>query len=269
LDWGDGATIVGLIEKIARREGIGDLLAEGVKRAAQVIGNGADACAMQVKGLEMPRQEPRFAKGFGLGHAVSNRGADHLYGLPTIDVAGNWQAARRIFPAEIVEKLMDTADESYKPDLLIYGEHYCAVTDALGICKFSTTEEYSLFPGDLAQGLGALGTKLTGEELLEIGERIVNLERLYNIREGLSRTDDYLPRRFTQELLPLVENVVDRSTQRTSLGRQIRIGQIFDFDAMLDRYYDLRGWDRNGRPTVDTITRLDLAAEYATMGRGS
>ncbi|MCL4395361.1 MAG: aldehyde ferredoxin oxidoreductase family protein [Chloroflexi bacterium] len=262
LDWGDGETIVDLIQRIARREGIGDLLAEGVKRAADAIGNGADACAMHVKGLEIPRQEPRFSKGFGLGHATSNRGADHLYGLPTIDVAGNWQAARRIFPSEIVDQVMDTADESFKPDLLIYGEHYCAVTDSLGICKFSTTEEYSLFPADLAQGLAPLGVELSGDELLEIGERIVNLERLYNAREGLSRKDDCLPRRFTQEPLSLLENELEPSSQRTRLGRQIRVGRIVDFNAMLDRYYDLRGWDAElGLPQPETLERLGLADE--------
>ncbi|MBI3362770.1 MAG: aldehyde ferredoxin oxidoreductase family protein, partial [Chloroflexi bacterium] len=184
LGWGDGPSIVGLVEKIGRREGIGDALAEGVRRAAAIIGGGSEDYAMHVKGLEMPRQEPRFSKGFGLGHATSNRGADHLYGLPAIDLGGNWATARKIFPAEIVEPLMDTEDETYKPDMLIYGEHYCAVTDALGICKFSTAEEYSLLPDDLAPGLRALGIETDGAALLEIGEPIVNLERLCNVREG-------------------------------------------------------------------------------------
>ncbi|MBI4790740.1 MAG: aldehyde ferredoxin oxidoreductase family protein [Chloroflexi bacterium] len=260
LVWGDGASIVGLIEKIGKRQGVGNLLADGVKWAAAKIGNGADAWAMHVKGLEMPRQEPRFAKGFGLGHATSNRGADHLYGLPTIDVSGNWDTARKIFPSDIVIPLMDPANETYKPDMLVYGEHYCAVTDALGICKFSTTEEYSLLPDDLAQGLGALGGEDTGAELLTIGERIVNLERLYNIREGLSRSDDCLPLRF-QEPLPLLANETDPATEQTRLGAPIRVGRLIDFEAMLDRYYRLRGWDRDGRPTAETLARLGLAEE--------
>ena len=140
---------------------------------------------MQVKGLELPRQEPRFAKGFGLGHATSNRGADHLYGLPAIDLAGAWDVANRLFPAEIVPELMDPANEKYKADMVVYGEHFCAVTDALGICKFSTIEEYALFPEDLAPGVAALwGRPVTGADLLLVGERIVNLERLYNVRQG-------------------------------------------------------------------------------------
>ena len=135
---GDPASILGLIERIAYRRGIGDLLAEGVMRAAQGIGGGAEYYALHVKGVELPRQEPRIAKGFGLGHAVGNRGADHLYALPTIDLAGKWEVAEQLFPADIVEELMDTANEKYKADVVLYGEHFSAVADSLGLCKFST-----------------------------------------------------------------------------------------------------------------------------------
>ena len=261
LEWGDGPSIVGLVEKIGRREGIGDLLAEGSRRAGEKLGGGAVDYAMQVKGLEMPRQEPRFSKGFGLGHAVSNRGADHLYGLPAIDLGGKWDVARQVFPAEIVDELMDPDRETYKADMVIYGEHYSAVTDSLGICKFSTIEEYSLMPADLVPGLTALGFDLDSASLLEVGERIVNLERLFNVRHGLGRADDYLPKRFTEEPLPLRANVTDPVTGRTELGEVLRVGQLFDFDAMLDRYYRLRGWDLNGRPTRETLERLGLATE--------
>jgi aldehyde:ferredoxin oxidoreductase len=206
LEWGDADTVHGLLKKIAYRQGVGDILANGVRRAAVVIGQGTEQYAMQVKGLELPRQEPRFAKGFGLGHATSNRGADHLYAMPAIDLAANWEAARHIFDEEIVPELMNPANEKYKPDMVVYGEHFCAVTDALGICKFSTVEEYSLFPEDLAPGVAALGAQpITGQDLLTIGERIVNLERMYNIRHGFSRADDQLPRRFTAERVPLYE----------------------------------------------------------------
>jgi aldehyde:ferredoxin oxidoreductase len=260
LEWGDGASIVGLIEKIARRRGIGSMLAEGVQRAAALIGGGAGAWALHVKGLELPRQEPRFAKGFGLGHATSNRGADHLYGLPTMDVSGNWDKARQLFAPEIVEQLMDPADETYKPDMLIYGEHFSAIADSLGICKFSTGENYSLLPDDLAAGMRALGIDVTGDALLETGERIVNLERLYNVREGLGRAEDHLPARF-QEPLPLLANEIDPATGETRLGGVLRMGQLFDFDKMLDRYYRLRGWSGDGRPSIATLERLGLAEE--------
>ena len=260
IEWGNPATLHGLIERIALRQGIGDILAEGTKRAAERIGGGAERYAMQVKGLELPRQEPRFAKGFGLGHATSNRGADHLYGLPAIDLAGAWDVANRLFPAEIVPELMDPANEKYKPDMVVYGEHFCAITDALGICKFSTIEEYALFPEDLAPGLAALwGRPVTGADLLTVGERIVNLERMYNVREGLSRADDRLPLRFTEEPAPLYEFEEDPVTgEMQQSAEPIRFGLLHDFDGMLDRYYDLRGWQRNGIPQPETLRRLDL-----------
>jgi len=260
LQWGDPATVLGLIERIAWREDIGDLLAEGVRRAADILGGDAPRYAMHVKGMEIPRQEPRIAKGFGLGHATSNRGADHLYALPTIDLAGNLEAARRFFPAEIVPALMEADNEAYKPDLVIFSEHYCAVADSLGVCKFSTAETYATYPEDLAAGLSALrGEEISGAELLTAGERIVNLERLYNVRMGLSRVDDHLPARFVTEPLPIHSFERDEATGQVHPSAEpLHVGRLHDFEAMLDRYYHLRGWDRHGRPTATTVERLGL-----------
>jgi aldehyde:ferredoxin oxidoreductase len=260
LQWGDADTVLGLIARIARRQGVGDLLAEGTRRAAQQLGGEASRYAMHVKGMELPRQEPRIAKGFGLGHATSNRGADHLYALPTIDLAGNLDAARHFFPAEIIPALMDADNEAYKPDLVVLTEHYCAVADALGICKFSTAETYATYPEDLAAGLSALwGREITAQELLTTGERIVNLERLYNVRLGLSRADDHLPARFTSEPLPIRTFDRDAATGETRPSPEpVHVGRLNDFEAMLDRYYRLRGWSQNGIPAPDTLRRLGL-----------
>jgi aldehyde:ferredoxin oxidoreductase len=259
LEWGDADTILGLIKSIAERDGLGDLLAEGVQRAAAKIGRGAQELAMHVKGLELPRQEPRIAKAFGLGHATSNRGADHLYGLPTIDLAGHWDAARKLFPEDILPQLMDTADETYKPDILIYGENFCAVIDSLGVCKFSTAETYCLMPEDLAKGLLELGYEFTAEELLTIGERIVNLERLYNLRHGLKREQDKLPARFTNEPLDIFSYSFDPdSGEALQSETPVVSGALVALESMLDRYYELRGWDKNGVPTSQTLDRLGL-----------
>jgi aldehyde:ferredoxin oxidoreductase len=208
---------------------------------------------MHVKGLELPRQEPRIAKGFGLGHVTANRGADHLYALPTIDLAGNLEAAQHFFPPEVVPQLLEADDEAYKPDLVVLSENYCAVSDALGVCKFTTTETYALYPEDLARGLSRLRDEtLTGEDLLVAGERIVNLERLYNARLGLSRTDDQLPERFVAEPLPVVTFAGEGEEE------VIHVGELRDVQSMLDRYYRLRGWDENGIPTPETARRLEL-----------
>jgi len=260
LEWGDPETLTGLIERIAHRQGLGDLLAEGSRRAAERIGGDAPQFAMQVKGMELPRQEPRIAKGFGLGHATSNRGADHLYALPTIDLAGQFDVASRYFPAEIVAELMEADNETYKPDMIRFTEHYCALSDALGVCKFTTAETYAVLPDDLAVGLGALwGRQVTGDDLLAAGERIVNLERMINVRLGFARADDRLPARFTSEPLEVYAFVPDeQSAAPVRSQAPVHVGILNDFEAMLDRYYALRGWDADGVPEAETLARLGL-----------
>lgn len=265
LEWGDSSTILGLIKNISHRKGLGNTLAEGTKRAAEIIGNGADAFAMHVKGLELPEQEPRVAKGMGLGHAVGNRGADHLYGLPAIDLGGNFETARKVFAPEIIDELMDSYNEKYKPDMLIYGEHFCALSDAFGVCKFTTTEEYSLMPSDFLPGLKILGYDFNEDTLLQAGERIVNLERLFNVREGFDRKDDSLPKRFTTEPMPIYANEIDPTTGATTLGTQIGTAIVENLDAMLDRYYLLRGWNKNGKPSPEKLKQLGLDEEREVL----
>ena len=253
LSWGGAETIIELIRRIADRRGIGDLLAGGVRRAAAALGGAAIRFAMEVKGLEIPSQEGRVAKSFGLGHATSNRGADHLYGLPTIDTAHLEEAGWAMLP-HVMPEVMDSADERYKPDLLVVSENACAVADSLGVCKFSTVESWALYPEDLARGLRALGRETTAEDLMRAGERIVNLERMYNVRLGLSGDDDRLPVRFTEEPLPVAH------------GDVVVEHRIEDLPGMLARYYRLRGWDERGVPTAATLEGLGLAdlAEAAT-----
>ncbi|MFC2082937.1 aldehyde ferredoxin oxidoreductase family protein [Candidatus Bipolaricaulota bacterium] len=245
LSWGNSETIIALIELIAAREGLGELLADGVKRAARTIGNSADRYAMEVKGLEIPSQEGRVAKGFALGHATSNRGADHLYGLPTIDTAHLEEAGAAMLP-HVMPDVMDPLNEETKPDLLVVSEHYCAVADSLGVCKFSTVETYPLYPKDLAKGLSALGIETSASDLLKAGERIINLERMYNVRLGMTAADDRLPSRFTEEAL-LVQH-----------GGNVTQHIVEDMDAMLAKYYSLRGWNEMGIPTADKLRELGL-----------
>ena len=259
LEWGDADSILGLIKAITFRNGLGDTLAEGVSRAAEVIGKGSARYAMHVKGVEMPRQEPRVSKAFGLGHATSNRGADHLYGLPGMDSAGMWEAARKIFPEEILPELMDSADETYKPDILQYGENFCAVVDSLGLCKFSTTQTYIVMVDEIAAGLSALGIPVSADDLLLAGERIVNLERLYNIRHGFDIQLDKLPDRFINEPLEVFEFTPGEAGQNAVRSQApVTIAKIQDFAAMLQRYYSLRGWSVDGKPTRETLERLEL-----------
>jgi len=246
LEWGDPETIIRLVKMIAYREGIGRILGEGVKRAAESIGNGAEQFAMHVKGMEIPRQEPRTVKAFALGHATSNRGADHLYALPTIGY-GNYKVAKRYFPhlsEEDLRRFMDIRSEDFKALQVSFTEKVCAIADSLGVCKFTTAETYAIIPEQLAEGLSKVtGEEYTLESLLEAGERIINIERLFNLREGFGRADDALPQRFLKE-------------PYAAPGYK---PTVVDLSRMLNEYYDLRGWDREtGSPKPSTIERLGL-----------
>ena len=250
LEWGDEQSILGLIERIAYRRGLGDLLAQGVRSAALKLGKEAKKYALHVKGLEMPMQEPRICKGMALGHSTSNRGADHLYALPTIDLAGNVEAAEKLFP-QCMPEILEPTNETFKPDMVVYTEAYCAVSDALGVCKFSTTENFALYPEDIARGLSELpGYNHSGESLIRAGERIVNLERMYNHRLGLNRRDDQLPDRFLGE---------GATVYNMDSGEVVKEGLVVDLEYMLDRYYSLREWDQQGIPTSSKLKSLDLA----------
>jgi len=256
LTWGNPAAILELIEQIGMQRGLGTILGRGTRQAAQQLGGDAHSLAMHVKGLEIPCQEPRVAKAFGLGHATSNRGADHLYGLPTIELANSEPVARQIVP-DLLPSVLDPWDESSKPALLKFSEEYCAVSDALGICKFTTTETYAVVPTDIASALTALGLPLSASALLVIGERIVNLERWINVKHGLSSADDTLPRRFLDEPLPL--HRAGQLTQGPTASQPLP--RIHDLPDMMNRYYKLRGWSRDGVPTAKTLTRLQLSQE--------
>jgi len=257
LAWGEVDAILPLLHKIAYRQGIGDLLAEGVKRAAAAIGRGAEEFAMHVKGMELPRQEPRVAKAFGLGHATSNRGADHLYALPTIDIAGLREAAEKLFP-QCLPEIMELTGEKYKPEMVVFTEAYNAVVDAVGVCKFSTSETYALYPEDLARGLSTLGIPFSAEELLRAGERIVNLERMYNVRLGFSRADDRLPARFTESPATVYVFSPPQGEKDTKPVGVAREGLVIGLETMLDEYYALRGWTRSGIPTPEKLGELGL-----------
>ncbi|KUO49390.1 MAG: hypothetical protein APF76_08440 [Desulfitibacter sp. BRH_c19] len=256
FEWGNTTEIIELITRIAYRDGIGDLLAEGVKRAAEKIGNGAEDLAMHVKGMELPRQEPRVVKAFALGHAVANRGADHLYALPTIDLAGHVDVAKKYFN-DIYPEIMDIGIEKHKARMIKFTEAYNAISDAVGVCKFSTTENYCLYPEDISSGLTALGQKYTTDELVKAGERIVNLERMYNVRLGLNRKDDQLPKRFLKEAINVYKMVADDDFILHP-KEAIKKDLVVHLDEMLDDYYRLRGWDNNGVPTEEKLKELGL-----------
>ena len=224
--FGDARSLLACIEDIAYRRGWGDALAEGSRRFAE--SHGAVEYAMQVKGMELPGYEPRAMGGQGLGFATSNRGGCHLRG--------------NMLSAEIlgVPKLVDRLVYQGNAGLLIHHQHIAAVFDAIGVCKFAG---FAISEEHLARLLSAVtGVSFEPQVLHVIGERIWNLERLYNLREGFTHRDDTLPRRLLEE--PLAEG--------PAKGRTVNLA------PMLADYYRFRGWDSQGVPARRKLGQLGL-----------
>jgi aldehyde:ferredoxin oxidoreductase len=219
LGFGGGAALLSTIEKIARREGLGDLLAEGSRLAAAELGGGSAEWAMHVKGLEMPGYEPRSLKTLALGLAVATRGACH-----------NRSAAYQADVAELVDRL--SAEES-RGRLVAEGEDQEALLDSLILCKFVRGCFADFYTEAGAMYNAVAGFDLTPEEFRRAGERIINLKKAFNIREGWRREDDTLPPRI------LTDALSDGAAQGVSLSRA-------ELDLMIDGYYRARGWTPDG-----------------------
>lgn len=245
LTWGNGETILALIHKVAHREGFGDLLADGVVRAAERLGRGSEEYALHGKGLEVFQADVRTIKAYGLGNAVSSRGADHLRSEPWFEFSNDpEEGIRRYGIAETAFRL------EYKGKGLVvkHFEEMAAISDAIGVCKNTYNNMEVLDWEGTAELLrAATGWDITGDQVQQIGERIVNLERLFIAREGITRKDDVLPRRFLKEPL--------------SGESGPSAGAVLELEPMLDEYYRARGWDvESGLPTREKLEELGLDA---------
>lgn len=228
LKFGDTTGILELIEDIAYARGLGAQLGKGSKIFAAEYG--APELAMQVKGLEIPAYDPRGVQGHGLGYATSNRGGCHLRSyLIGPEVMGS-------------PVLVDRDSTEGKADLVILYQNLSAAMDSMVVCRFTN---FAWTVDDYADMLAAgTGLAIDGKELLRIGSRIWNLERIFNIREGFTKNDDSLPPRFST---PLPEG-----------GSRNRISHV---QEMLPEYYSLRGWDKDGNPTSKIMKELNIPIE--------
>ncbi len=243
LSWGNGQVILALIYKVAHREGFGDLLADGVKRAAERLGRGSDGIAMHGKGLELFQADVRSIKAYGLGNAVSSRGADHLRSEPWFEFSNDPQEGIRRFG---IPETAFRLEFKGKGLVVKHFEEMAAISDATGVCKNTYNNMEVLSWEETASLLkAATGWDITGNEVQQIGERIVNLERLFIAREGITRRDDTLPKRFLREPLPE--------------GSGPSMGSVLELEPMLDEYYRSRGWDvETGLPTDEKLDELGL-----------
>jgi len=242
VTWGNGEAIVQLVEKIARREGIGDLLAEGVKRAAEKIGGGAEEFAIHIKGQEVPMHEPRGKKGVGLAYATSNRGACHLQAEhDDFFEDPNW-----LLPEIGLDKTIDRLDMGRdKARMVKVLGDYKALLDSLSTCMYASWPEGGVRLETIRDIVAAAtGWDITLAEMMTVGERAFNLCRAFNVREGVSRKDDVLPAR-------LMEPLPEGPYKGEAIPKD-------DFERMLDYYYEFRGWNEAGVPTRQKLEELGL-----------
>ncbi len=238
LKFGDPSPVIELVHLVAKREGIGDLLAEGTRRVAASLGKGSEDFAMHVKGLELPAYDPRAAKICGLAFATANRGGDHMTAwveMPAfIDVPILCVEDSRIEDA-MVE---NPAEARVLKDL----EDVLTVFDCVGTCKFMGV---ALSAEDWVDMISnCVGWEFSVSDFRSVGERVYNLARAFNVREGLVRADDTLPGRLLNEPLP----------EGAAAGHKVE-----KLDEMLDAYYEFRGWDKTtGRPTAEKLRELGL-----------
>jgi aldehyde:ferredoxin oxidoreductase len=257
LRWGNAEAIIELVHKTANRQGFGNILAEGEKRAPQLIGRGSDQYMFHCKGGIIIAEEPRALPGFGLAYLTSTRGSDHLrarYPLETI--ANGAEVAQKLFGSK---DAADPRTPKGKGKGVKWFEDLMTVVDSLGLCKFNYPSFMDIVstPDVLAKAYYVVtGIKLSAEEILLAGERIYNVEKAFNVRLGLARKEDNfsVPEKFLNE--PLKDGGFK--------------GQVFPLDAMLDEYYDARGWGRDGLPTYEKLSQLgliEIADELRRLGK--
>ena len=231
LRFGDEAALMTCLRLIADRSGIGDLLADGSRAASAAVGKGSEDWAMHVKGLEMPGYEPRSLKTMALGLAVSTRGACH-----------NRSSA---YEADFSARVDRLSVDDQRGSITMEGEDYSTVLDSLIWCKF-LRKAFDDFYRESAEIYGHVtGWQITPEELRLAGERINNLKKLFNIREGWRRQDDTLPPRVLQEELP------------TGMVQGVDL-TADDLDRMISGYYRARGWTDEGLVPDSKVRELEL-----------
>jgi aldehyde:ferredoxin oxidoreductase len=225
--FGNDLQLVELITDTANRKGIGDLLAEGTRRMAEIIGNDTWKYTHQVKGLEICAHSARISKVLSIGYATNTRGGTHQDARPSYGPGcGNYEG---------------------KALAAVNSQHLSSIGDSLILCRFimegglgsSLNETYC----DILEAI--TGWRPSATELKEIGERIVNLERIFNVKEGVNRNQDTLTYRIMNEEIP----------RGPSKGQRTPPEKL---QEMLDEYYSLRGWDKNGIPEQSTLKRLGL-----------
>jgi aldehyde:ferredoxin oxidoreductase len=246
LRFGNVDGMLEMIRKIAFREGFGNILAEGVQRAAQKIGKGSEKYAMHIKGQELPMHDPRGKQSLTLSYAASPTGADHIEAPHDTSFLSEGWMLKESGPVGILETTSAIGLTPQKIRLYVHTEQIWSFFNSLGVCNFAAAP-YTAFPlVQLAEAVEAItGWNTSLYELMELGERTITMARLFNIREGFTSKDDYLPDR-------LYEPLEEGTPQEKKFTRE-------GFANFLRLYYESMGWDpQTGIPTEGRLAFLGL-----------
>jgi aldehyde:ferredoxin oxidoreductase len=254
LEWGNDEAVLEMVRRIAFREGLGNVLAEGPLRAAEKFGPESLSYLIHVKGMSGLHSDERATPSLALNIAVASRGSDHLRGRPAIDLYN--------LPMKVLDKIYRNPDgyegpltNNYseyegKPRMVLWQEHNFMAVDCLGVCKYHTiflSPNHPTF-GEFEKMIYLnTGLEFSAMDLWNIADRCCTIERLFNLREGMTRKDDWLPDRYFDE--------------PTKLGLPGVKGKCIDrekFTAMIDEYYRLRKWDKQGVPMKKMLKRLEI-----------
>jgi len=239
ITFGNSEVLIPLIEKIAKREGIGNLLAQGVKRIAEELGEKARKFAMHVKGLEIPMHEPRLKRGLGLGYALSPTGADHMHNLND-QFLTNEATIENYNPLGIYETIPLDDLGPRKVRALVYQTNWRTVNNCLLMCMFQPWIHRDIV--DITRAI--TGWNISMWELMKVGERVNTMARVFNIREGFTAKDDMLPERF-------FSSTSSGALSKTALDHK-------QFLKARELYYKIMGWTEIGIPTKIKLHELDI-----------
>jgi len=245
INWGNPDAFLELVRMISLREGIGDILADGVKNASEKLGRRSEEFAIQGKGLEAPAHDPRSGKALAVAYGTANRGMCHIHPVEGMAYdSGKLDWGLSIFGIPDPNSV-DRWEEKGKGKIVKILQDGMVVPDILNICKFFMYAGLSL--DNFADMFStSTGWDIKASDLLKVGERVINLQRLFNMREGLSRKDDLLP---------------ERIKQKPAFGIYEKEGKcaIKDFEGMLDEYYEARKWNsKTGVPSEEKLRWLEL-----------
>jgi aldehyde:ferredoxin oxidoreductase len=243
INFGDADAMLWLIQEIANQKGLGKPLSLGVKRAAEKIGRGAERYAFHIKGQELPFHDGRGKTGMGLGYALSPTGADHIE--TPHDVAFQGDGVSKLHPLGLLDPVDPLKTDEAKVHFFFLGQKAWGINNCLGLCNFTSVPIHAMTFSRLVEAVEAItGWQTSLYEIVNVAERSNVMARVFNNREGFTPKDDTLIRRWFEKMP----------------GGPLK-GHCFDpkgFQSAIELYYEMSGWDKQGRPTVGKLVELNL-----------